>query len=157
MLRSIWEDFLLLVADLWWVSSLPDLIARDIIFNRRQPECFLFICSSISTSILIVIARLSLRPHLTLVIFREHAHLLVLLAVRASEEGCVRGSRISGRELLLQILIFKVFTSPFYSLLIGRAEGEHEVGWLLLTVCWQAPAIFRHLGRKFLVDCGTIH
>jgi hypothetical protein len=67
------------------------------------------------------------------VVFREYAPLLNFEAVCASEERCVRGSRISGGELLLLILIFEVFTSPFYGLLICRAEGEHEVGWLLLA------------------------
>jgi hypothetical protein len=69
------------------------------------------------------------------VVFREYAPLLNFEAVCASEERCVCGSRIRGGQLLLLILIFEVFTSPFYSLLIGRAEGEHEVGWLLLTTC----------------------
>jgi hypothetical protein len=68
------------------------------------------------------------------VVFREYAPLLNFEAVCASEERCVRSSRISGGELLLLILIFEVFTSPFYGLLICRAEGEHEVGWLLLAI-----------------------
>jgi len=74
-----------------------------------------------------VIARLSLNPHLASVVFREYAPLLVLHAVCASEKRCVRGSSISGRELLLLILIFEVLPSSFYGLLIGRAECEHKV------------------------------
>ena len=92
--------------------------------------------------------------HLATKVFRKYAPLLVLQAVCASEERGMCGSRISGRELLLLILILKVLTCSFDGLLIGRAKGEHEVGRLLLTTC-RLPRLFRQLGRKFLMDGGT--